>query len=136
MITLQRKLENGILTLKDIGMLSYLIYRVFFYEKSDDVKYILPENMKVGDKLQNLEVIYDGCHTFEGHYGVTNILTFILDGNIRLKWVTGTNLVWLNDQEVKKGDKLMIVRTTVKDLKDDKQYGKSVIITRSKIEAK
>ncbi len=132
-ITIQEKINHDACSFVDIGMICYLVYKTFFSnETPEEIEFVLPEWEK-GHKLQELEVELIKTHTFEGYYGVTNIYTFKTLDNIRLQWFTGINLCHKFDT-VEIGD-TFILNSTVKELKDD-SFGKSVVITRTKLKRK
>jgi len=127
-ITIQKKMENGICSNSDIGIICYLIYKTFFCEENGKVEYELPEWDK-GYKLVDVNVEFIGSSTFEGYYGTTNIYHFITEDNVRLTWFTQSNLTWKFDSfEV---GNMFTIRCTVKEVKKDERYGNSVIITRA-----
>jgi len=129
-MTIQEKIKHNVCTKSDIGMICYLVFKTFFYQEPEKkTDYVLPEWEK-GHKLQNVSVKLTKTHTFEGYYGVTNIYTFVTEENVRLQWFTGVNLCHKFDT-VEIGD-FFTLNAGVKELKDD-NYGKSVIITRTKL---
>ena len=127
-ITIMEKMRRNIVNIKEIGFITFFVFRFFFY-KDDYTKVEFNHgNFSKGDKIENVEVTMVNCHTFQGHYGTTNIYTFVTESNTRFKWFTSTNQMLDNDQKV------IIKRASVKDFEDNTKWGKSVIITRAKLE--
>lgn len=131
-LVVQEKIKNRCVTVGDIGLLSYMVFKTFFFKEKSKVEYVLPEWEK-GHKLVKVPVVYDGVHSFEGHYGTTNIYTFITEDNIRLKWFTSIYLEdKLDTEDIEKGDKF-VLSASVKSLESNDKYGDSVIITRARV---
>jgi hypothetical protein len=128
-ITVQQKIKNDICDKSDVGMICYMIYKTFFNvdTKNDNIEYILPEWDK-GYRITDINVTFQKEVSFEGYYGLTHIYSFVTDDNIRLQWFSTVDLDYRMDG-IKEGESFLF-RGSVKELKEDKKYGNSVIVTR------
>ncbi len=127
--TIQKKTGLNCITKKDIGFLVWMIFDEFFKVKTSKnnskIEYTFGD-WKRGDKLSKTEVKVENIHTFEGAFGTTNIYSFVKD-DVMFKWFTGCNKM------LEVGDDVIITSGSVKNLDDNKKFGKSVIITRCRI---
>lgn len=130
----QEKIRLNCVGASDIGLLTWMVNKVYFTKKEDKVVYVLPSLSK-GDKIVSAVLTLDHIHEYQSSYGLQKIYTFIdIDNKVRYKWFTSVNIkTTIPDLEI--GMKVLVKAATVKELEDDPKYGKSVIITRAKVEA-
>lgn len=127
----QEKVRCNVLTNSDIGILTFLVWSVFFKpESKDKVEFVIPAGVVEGSKVENLTVTYEGNFSFNGSWGTTFINVFT-DGNVRYKCFSSIDFG--SRHNVDKGGTLYIKKATVKSIEDDPKYGKSVVITRPSV---
>jgi hypothetical protein len=131
---IQRKMSQNLLSEKDFGWVSFMVWDRFFKPApAQTIVYTHPEGVTVGDKLQNVPATFLGFVSYEGRWGVGFINMFESD-NVRYKWFSSVNIA--GRINIDKGDCILIKKATVKGLEDDVKFGKSVIITRASVEVK
>jgi hypothetical protein len=128
---IQDKMSKGLLTTKDYGWISYMVWNQFFKPApAEKVDFIIPEGLEAGMKVLDETVTFTGFTYFDGTWGRTYINTFI-NGDVRYKWFSSINTA--DKYGVENGDRLFIKKATIKKIEDDPKFGKSVIITRPTI---
>lgn len=127
---LQEKLRYSMISMKDFGMIAFMVWNEWFKPAPVEKKeYIIPEGFDVGCKIEKEVVSLVSVHSFEGFYGTTYINVFENEnGDVRYKWFSSV------DARNKLGDDLpvkgFINKATIKKIEDDSKYGKSIILTR------
>lgn len=134
---IQEKMAEGLLTYKDFGWVSWVVYNQFFKPAPvAKVEYTLPEGLFADDKIGGIPAKLTNVTWFDGRFGRTYINTFV-QGNVRYKWFSTINVATklnLDFEDVREnGVKVTIKSATIKGFEDDVQYGKSVMITRAKV---
>lgn len=134
---LQEKLRYSMISMKDFGMVAYMVWNEWFKPSPVEKKeYIIPEGFQVGDKIEKEVVSLVSVSYFDGYYGRTYINTFVNDNNdVRYKWFSSVNAAdklgvdFVNDLPVE----CIINKGTIKKFEDDATYGKSIILTRASL---
>ena len=128
---IQDKMHKGLLTDKDYGWVSYMVWNEFFKPApSEKVIFTIPAGLEAGMKIAEETVVFSGVTYFDGAWGRTYINVFE-NGDVRYKWFSSINTC--NKYNVEKGDTLLIKKATIKKIEDDPKFGKSIIITRPTI---
>lgn len=125
---IQEKMFKGLLTSKDYGWVSYMVWNEFFKPApAEKVIFTIPAGLEAGMKILDETVVFSGVTHFDGTWGRTYINVFE-NGDIRYKWFSSINTT--DKYKVEKGSRITIKKATVKKIEDDPKFGKSVIITR------